>query len=214
MPLKYTTTEKIARRLRGRLNIEDSPAVSTVIGSRLGYGDAIGGQLVDPQLLEQMGEQKEAYIDLILNQIYEVPLSLSHPITQNIMSEITECLVVSAVMKVHFQGSLNMTTGGDVQGLGIDLDRQAYMLLGTLTVGHNIYLPVSMPPLPQTYPGTMPPQPLVLPGENLRTIDQPDTVHRVYTFITHRKLDVLNEVDWTWYGDRQGRALGSEPLNY
>lgn len=194
--LQYTTVENIARRLRGRLEIENQPPVAIALGQSVNYGSTIGGQVVDPYLLEQIGFQKEAYINLILSQIYALPLSLTHPITKQIMAEITECLVISAVLKVHYQGSL-AGTGSDAQGLGVDLDRQAYMLLASLTIGHNIYIPmVTNPPMQQTYPGTMPPQPLVLPGEQLLYKDQPDTIHRVYNVIGYRKDYVLDTVDW------------------
>lgn len=177
--MKYTTEEQIARKLRGRLNIQNQPSVDTSLQVILGYGQSVSGQTVDNALITQLADQREAYIDLILGQVYEMPLLLIDPVTVAIMADISESLIISELLKVHFQGTSPIIPSADVSGATQDTRKHAEYLLTALTVGHNIYIPVS--PMGQNNdPGRTQMQPLVLPGEKLR-VRPPDTITRNMT---------------------------------
>ncbi|HEY9657674.1 MAG TPA: hypothetical protein V6C65_04355 [Allocoleopsis sp.] len=199
MPLIYTTVEAIARRLQGRLTLNGTPAM--------------GGQTVDPELVEQCGVQAEDYMNLVLGQIYVLPLQKTHAI----LADVAESLTISKLMEVHFQGTSYPAPGADVAGAAGDLRRHAEMILQALTVGHGIYIPV-MPSGQPTMPNMPQPQPLVLPGETLKA-DQPDTITRNVTVVGQRNLQgIATRIRWGGLedfqspGTRDGRAIGSENI--
>lgn len=179
--MKYTTLPDIARRLRGRLeiNLDEELPVATIPG----YGQAASGQVVDPELVVQVAEEKEAYLDLVLGQIYVIPLVLTSEVTSRIMKDMTECLVISSLIQVHFEGNNPIVPAADISGASTDLSRQAHYMLAALTAGHNIFIPTM--PAPQNSMVNVPEQhALRLPGEKLLSAtDRPDTVTRNYTYI-------------------------------
>jgi hypothetical protein len=177
--MKYTTEERLARRLRGRLNIANQPEVDTALQTILGYGQAVSGQTVDNALIEQLAEERDAYIDLILGQVYNMPLALTDPTTVAIMADLSESLIISSLLQVHFVGTSPIIPSADVSGATQETRKHAEYLLTALTVGHNIYIPIS--PMGQNNnPGLTQMQPLVLPGETLR-MRPPDTITRNLT---------------------------------
>ena len=181
--MKYTTVENIARRLRGRLNINVIPGVS----DSLGYGTAVAGNTVDSELISHLANEKEAYIDLILSQIYVTPLKLSNEITVNILRDISECLSISALMQVHFEGVNPVLQASDAGQASMDLRRHAEFLLQSITAGHNIWIPTTPMVDPRNLEGQR--QPLRLPGEILLgQADLPDTITRNYTVATKKEL--------------------------
>lgn len=199
--MKYTTEERIARKLRGRLNIQNTPEVNTNLQVILGYGQSVSGQTVDNALIEQLAEEREAYIDLILGQIYELPLKLENSITIAIMADISESLIISELLKVHFQGTSPIIPSADVSGATQDTRKHAEYLLTALTAGHNLYIPVS-PPAQNNNPGLTQMQPLVLPGEKIK-IRQPDTVTRNMTIrqvknTTAIRQKYFNDDEFKW----------------
>jgi hypothetical protein len=62
MPLKYTTVEAIARRLRGRLETSETSPVQA-------FGQSLGAKQVQPTLYEQVGTQVEAKLDMGLSML-------------------------------------------------------------------------------------------------------------------------------------------------
>jgi hypothetical protein len=180
----YCTKLDIARKLKGKLNIqvdEYTPAV---------YEQSLPSQAVDNELVDQIIEEKEEFISLILYQMYELPLNSKHPI----IKEITTCLVCSELMRIHFQGSGISQLSGDLGGSGSDWKYHAYSLLSSLTAGLNIQIP-GQPPV-QTIPGAMIPQPLKLPGETRRRDYQAnDLITNSYVYIQHNNIynDTVNK---------------------
>jgi hypothetical protein len=181
--MKYTTTESLARRLRGRLQIENQPVIDATLTNAIGYGSVVAGNTVDPQLIVELAEQKESYIDLILGQIYVTPLCLVNEVTRNILKDLSESLTISALIQVHFEGTNPVLQASDVSQASMDLRRNAEYMLQALTAGHNIWIPTA-PGLDQsTQQGQR--QPLRLPGEKLLGSDAlPDTITRNYTVTT------------------------------
>jgi hypothetical protein len=174
----YTTSENLARKLRGRLRIADTPSVDTLTG----YGQAVAGNTVDNELIDQILNQTESYINLALSQIYEVPLKLTNTVTSDIMADITESICISKLIQVHYEGTSPVSGAADVSGAAMDLRKHGELLLAAITAGHNIFTPTF--PQPQNKnPGMTEIQPLVLPGEILLSrADRPDTITRNYTF--------------------------------
>lgn len=176
----------IGRKLRQRLNIKPSPLQNSP------YIQSVPSQEVDDELVDQVIEQKENFINLILNQIYELPLVNKHPI----ITDIVESLVISELIRIHYQGN-GYNTGNDVSGAGVDLRNYAYSMIVALTAGHNIYIP-GQPPV-QAIPGQTLPQPLKLIGEEPKR-DYDDTVTRQRTTVSSSKnqstINQLRDIDF------------------
>ena len=215
--MQYTTVEDIARRLRGRLNISETLPTDANITQALGYGNVVAGNTVDPELITQIADEKEAYIDLILSQIYVTPLRLTSTITFNILRDISESLTISSLIQVHFEGTSPVLQASDASQASMDLRRHGEYLLQALSAGHNIWIPTA-PPLDQSTPQGQR-QPLRLPGEVLLPMGGlPDTITRNYsvsgkrdfsqtdTYFDYQKEDCLvcNSV-------RDNKPFGVEP---
>ena len=183
MPLRYTTTVAIERRLRGRLQLSSS---TPAFGTNLGAGQ------IDSLLIEQIGTQVETKLDSALSVIYELPISPGATSALVMLASIVEKLVVSEIVGVHYQGSINSELGGD-GGFGALLRKQALEELQALLVGHGIYIPGLV--TPQSIPGANS-QPLVLPGVKLRTSNIPDTISRSQTLIGKRIGGKAQDIDW------------------
>jgi hypothetical protein len=163
-------------------------------------------QTVDPELIEDIASQVEDKINMILGQIYEMPLINKHPIVAGIV----ERLVVADIMMTHFQSSQIPELGGDANFGGL-MHKKAQEDLAMLTAGHNIAL-AGIPPAPNI-PGAMTPQPIVLPNEKMRSLP-PDTVTRNYTIIGGSRFKASDSTrrDWGIDWDDGTRARGSERL--
>lgn len=186
MSLKYTNVNAIALKLRGRLQINDS------LGSPL-YQSNPTSLSVDPKLIELVAEQKEAFVDSVLVQIYQLPLLHEQPLVSNIV----EALTIASLLKTSFQGQNFAGNSADASGFGPEGGNEGYQLLSALTAGHSIIIP-GIPPVQEFY-GVKPYQPLVLPGERLR-INQPDTITKSYTYIslvnTERKKEYIKNISF------------------
>lgn len=89
MTLKYTTETAIARRLRGRLQIGGTPS-------------PFGEQIIEEELITQIGAQVEARVDAKLKQIYVFPLATnSHPE----LASIVEKFVIADIVPTYFVGN-------------------------------------------------------------------------------------------------------------
>lgn len=173
----YCTKLDIARKLKGKLNIKADQYTPAL------YEQSLPSQPVDDELLDQVIEEKEEFLNLILAQLYELPLNNKH----SIIKEIVVCLVCSELMRIHFQGSGIAQLSGDLGGAGTDWKYHAYSLLSSLTAGLNISIP-GQPPI-QTIPGAFIPQPLKLPGE-VRRIDyqKNDLITNSYVYIQQNNI--------------------------
>jgi len=206
--MKYTTVENIARRLRGRLNIENTPPIDNALSAALGYGTVVAGNTVDPNLIEQIAGQKESYIDLVLSQIYVTPLKLVHEVTRNILQDISEGLTISSLIQVHFEGTNPILQASDISQTAMNLDTHAKSLLQAITAGSNVYIPVNPPIEPKNLGGQR--QPLRLPGEVLLgTDDLPDTITKNATVVASKTIPktpvFFNEDEYTY------KIFGIEP---
>ena len=220
--MRYTTVDNIARRLRGRLQIDTAPPVDTNLGTVLGYGQTVAGNTVDNALITQIADEKEAYIDLILSQIYVMPLQLSSYITVNILQDISECLTISGIIQVHFEGTSPVLQASDISQASMDLRRNGEYLLQSIAVSHNIWIPTTPPADQSTLQGQR--QPLRLPGERLLAqADLPDTITRNYTVSGVSTAKTTNTGP-RYFEDnddcpcdsfsKRGRAYGQEPNRY
>jgi hypothetical protein len=181
---QYTNNEKLARKLRGRLNIVSQPSIDTFEG----YGDAVGSQTIDNDLIVLILDETESYIDLVLSQIYKVPLTLSNSVTINIMADITESICISKLLQIHFEGTNPISGAADISGAAMDLRKHGETLLTAISAGHNFYS-ATMPPAANKMYNVPEVQPLVLPGEIvLDSVSKPDTVTRNYTLIKTRNF--------------------------
>jgi hypothetical protein len=174
----YCSKVSISRRLRGRLNIQIDEYTSSP------YEQSVPSQSVEDSLVDQVIQQTEEFIDLILNQIYELPLNNKHTIITNIC----ESLVISELLRIHFQGQGIAQLAGDLSGAGSDTKQYAYGLLQMITAGHNIHIP-GMPPI-QAISGMTQPQPIKLIGEVPKQIYD-DTITRQFTYID-KNSNVVN----------------------
>lgn len=185
---RYTTINRIKLKLKFRLGVNED-AVSEPFP---GITESITQQTVDPDLLLMVIEEKEAFLDSILRQVYELPLLNEH----TILSEIVEGLVIADIMRVYFQGMGMANIAADVSAMSGDLKGHAYYLIGTLTSGRNLYLPNNIP-VPGNLPGMPSPAPLMLPGERL--VPPSNIVKRVDVLIGNRTRHNSSEhmdIDW------------------
>ena len=67
---KYTTEDQIGRKLRGRLKVANPMPLTNIAG----YAQSVTGQVIDPDLLIEVLDQQEAFLDLCLGQFYRMPL--------------------------------------------------------------------------------------------------------------------------------------------
>lgn len=188
--MQYTTVDDIARRLRGRLIISETIPEDANITQALGYGNVVAGNTVDPELVTQIADQKDSYIDLILGQVYKMPLKLTSSVTFNILKDISESLTISSLIQVHFEGTSPVIQASDSGQASMDLRRHGEFLLQSIVAGRNIWIPTT-PIVDQSTPQGQR-QPLRLPGEVLLPMsDLPDTITR--NFSVSGKIDVDDE---------------------
>jgi hypothetical protein len=175
--VKYTSVDNIARRLRGRLNvnINSGQLINAASGT------------VDDLLISQVAEQVESKLELALGQIYEVPISQSATFALQIIGAIAEKLIVAEIALTHFQTQLNPETGADM-GFGNALRKQAFEDAEAIFGGHGIYVPGIMNRPPNSPATGEAKQPLVLPGVRLlSSSDRPDTFSRNDSFVFGRE---------------------------
>jgi hypothetical protein len=123
--MKYTNIDNLTIKLSTRLKLAADVLFPT----------NTPGIDINSELALLVIDEKENYLDLILQQICELPLQNSHPI----LSEIIEALVISEFLMVYFQGSGGLS--GDQSGMGVAMKNQAMTLITMITAGHNILLP-------------------------------------------------------------------------
>lgn len=149
--MKYTDVNRITQKLNTRLKLASDVLFPTNTLQ----------QEVSPELVLIVAEEKENYLDLILGQIYELPLLNNHPV----LADIIEGFVIADLITVYFQsaGAMSQDTG-----IGQNMKIHATNLISMLVAGHNLSIPGLPPSL--NYPGMLPPKRIDLPGEVLRTV--------------------------------------------
>lgn len=191
----YVTKEAIAEKLRYRLPVRPNSMADPI------YQQNPTSIPVSDALVDIVIEQKENIVNLILQQIYELPLSNQQPI----VTDIVESLVIAELLRIHFQGQGISQLSGDLAGTGSDLKLYAYGLLQMLTAGMNIYIP-GQPPVPEIQ--GKPPQPIVLVNEVRRINYQNlDTITNAPVYVSKLTSDnvttALVDVDFVnGYKDR------------
>ncbi len=127
---KYTTTEAIMRRLKGRLELI-APS-------------AFGRTAVDTEFIEgQLQPQAEARLDGVLNRVYQMPLkSSAHPF----LAEYVELRVCCQVIPTYYHGE---DVSSD-RGFGSNCCKEADKLLkelleGTIALDGETRLPDQTP---------------------------------------------------------------------
>jgi len=218
--LKYTSLDRLARRLRGRLKLgTDFPSESEVnnpLNSLLAYNPSASDQVVDTLLIRDLAETTDAYIDLLLSQVYSYPLKLTSDITVSTLASISEGLILSNLISTHFTGPPGIIAT-DSSNASMDLRRGAEFLLAQLLAGTGIFMPSSLQsPNPQSNVPEM--NQLVLPGEvPLGQSSRPDLITRNFSFTGKR-----NNNSNSFFNDRcngcqtrpDGTSLGSIPKTY
>lgn len=192
--MKYTTFEKLERKLRGRLKIveiQDNPL----------YPSTSLQQEVDPDLVEDVIEEQENFLDLILEQIYILPLKNNHPILTDIINN----LVMAEILKVHFQGQGLANVGSDLSGLARDTKMEAYNKLAMLTVGYQVFIPNQQIIIkPQ---GMTEYRKIVLQGESLRIAPPEKVPINNETILIDRSI-IYNEKYNPFADDYKGENYG------
>lgn len=147
--MKYTTLEQLAQKLRGRLSLLSNSVPNTP------YPINNPTTPVDPALIEDVANEKEAFVDIILSNLYELPLRNNHII----ITEIVEALIVSDLVTFSYWDN----TTGVPTDVTMGMKNHAYNLLGMLTAGLNFQIPgvINQP----ISPGMMPPKRIELKGE-------------------------------------------------
>lgn len=182
----YTTPDKIARLLRGRLEI-----ATTSHG--VNFGSSFGAKQVDLELLEQRGSQIEAQVNSILNMVYELPIPQTAGDALLIVSSIVEDLTVAAIAIIHFQQTLNPQMGGDM-GFGQTLYVRALGTLRQYVAGYQFDLNIPGMP-PAIFNPMSPTQAIKLPGVSLRHY-LPDTITRNITTVVQKSESLAHKINW------------------
>lgn len=167
--MKYTTPEKIARKLRARLSLMDAtnnPLVYPTTNITVG---------VDNEQIELIAEEKENFVDYILDQIYETPLTNNHPI----LADIIEGLTIADLIKISFQAQPIPS-----DSFGTEMKTEAYLKLNMLVSGFNIQIP-GLPQV-QSYPGMIPARRIVLKGETIRDRSPEQVIINNQFFLNNR----------------------------
>ena len=147
---KYTSIDTISRKLRARLRINNTDLPDQYARMNLAKTP------VDEELIREVIEEAEEYLDQYLCVIYRVPLQNAHPILRRCI----DALVIADLMEYHF----NITAyseSTDPSGFGVRNRNEAYQIIRSLTFGYNIPIPTVGAEVVQRVPV----QPFRLKGE-------------------------------------------------
>jgi hypothetical protein len=171
----YTSFQKLEKKLKGRLKVFETPEIQL-------YPDTSLQQEVDPDLVIEIVEEQENFVNLILSQIYLLPLQNQHPILSDIVTD----LAIAELLQVHYLGpGFGNVNSSDISGATNNSKQDAYLKLYMLTAGMNIYIPgVNLQPYIPSFP---PPRRLILPNEILISSPATSTPVRNQTIIIKAK---------------------------
>jgi hypothetical protein len=218
---RYTSYDKLAKKLRGRLNLgtglPENSEINNTLNSLVAYNPSASSQTVDLELINDLAAQEESLIDLVLSQLYILPFKFTSEVTVNIIGSISESFILSSLLSVHFQGQAQGIIASDVSQAAVDWRRAGDMRLQMLIAGENIFYPTSIQVPPQNV--NVPQQSaMVLPGEiRLGAGSRPDLLSRNFTYTGRR-----NQNSNAFFNDRcngcqtrpDGTSLGSIPKTY
>jgi hypothetical protein len=219
---RYTSYDKLAKKLRGRLNLgtglPENSEINNTLNSLVAYNPSASSQTVDLELINDIAAQEESFIDLILSQLYILPFRFTSEVTVNIIGSISESFILSSLLSIHFQGTSPGIIASDLSQATTDWRRAGDMRLQMLIAGENIYYPSSQQVPPQNV--NVPQQSaMVLPGEiRLGAGSRPDLLSRNYSFVSKRNT----QSGGNFFNDRcsgcqtrpDGTSLGSIPKTY
>lgn len=117
---KYADRDAIARKLKGRLKVD---IVDT---------EFFPVETVDEDLIDDILEEKEAYVDLILGSIYTLPLAQSQPVIRTLV----ENLVMADLLQYNYVNTASNSQ--DLSDLATVLQQKADMIMDKLTLGTAI----------------------------------------------------------------------------
>lgn len=182
--MKYTTPEHIYRKIKTRLDVDVASFGGVPSTLFPGVADSATKMPVDPELVEDIAEEIEGWLDLLLMQLYEFPLqSEEHSTLRSIVTNLT----VAELLRNYFQGIGLATLSSDISSYSTDLVNKAYYNIHCLTAGTNIPVPsilgyIQIPPTEDFFKRN--PTPLILAGEiPLKSKRRPALVSRVDTII-------------------------------
>lgn len=221
--LKFTSLDKLARKLRGRLKLgENYPSESSInngLGNLLAYTPAASEQVVDILLIEDIASNTDSYIELLLSQVYRMPLRLSSDITVNILGSISEGLILSHLIATHFTGTPGIIAS-DTSQASMDFRRGSEFLLSQILAGSGVFFPQTLQS-PNSQVNVPEMQALLLPGEiRLGQSERPDLISRNYSFTGKRNTKEGDKFFSDSCGPRagtrrnDGTAWGSTPKYY
>lgn len=116
----YASLESIQRKLNNRLKIDS--------------GEFYPVQEVDSDLITDVIEEKESYVDLYLAQVYEMPLKNRQPVVKTIV----ENLVMAKLIDYEF---INNSGGNDLTSFSFQCKKEAFNSLYQIVAGLGIPIP-------------------------------------------------------------------------
>lgn len=160
----YTTLESIKRKLRSKVKI--SLSLSDIYDT-----NQIASTDLDNELIEDVINEQESFLNDILGQVYILPLKYEH----GIIKKIVDNLIIADLITYSFNQDLSQAV--------ISYKQEAYSLLQPYLIGSGISLP-NLPTQPN-YPGTKT-TPMILRGEALKTIS--NNMQFEHTTITDQRI--------------------------
>lgn len=162
--MKYTNLESIKRKTRSKLKL--SLSLSDVYDM-----NQIASTDLDNDLIEDVIDEQESFLDDILGQIYILPLRYKH----GVIKKIVDNLIVADLITYSFNQDLSQAV--------LSYKQEAYSLLQPYLIGTGIALP-NLPAQPN-YPGSKT-TPMILQGESLKTIS--NNMQFEHTTITDQRI--------------------------
>lgn len=161
--MKYTTLESIKRKTRAKLKL--SLSLSDVYDM-----NQIASTDLDNDLIEDVIEEQESFLDDILGQIYVLPLRCKH----GIIKKIVDNLIMADLITYSFNQDLSQAV--------LSYKQEAYSLLQPYLIGTGIALPNL--PSQTNFPGARN-TPMILRGETLKTVS--NSMQFEHTIITDQR---------------------------
>lgn len=164
--MKYANIDNIKELLKSKVNLEENSY----------FGSLVTSSKLDFNLLNQIINTTELWIDSILEQIYELPLVDKEAIEY--IGYIVDRLVASDIIKTHYSTSNNFSAEVIDEYRKLALEK-----LYPLVAGKRIVVPGMQNLVSGDYLNT--PQATVLPRTNIK-INPPDIVTRVNIVVGNR----------------------------
>jgi len=186
MALIYATLPTLEARLKNRLQILGAATPA--------FGQSLGAQQIDPNLLIAIGESIEANIDASLDPIYILPIVSERAIF--ILRGIAEKLIIDESTRTHFNITVNPQMGGDAN-FGASYRQEAINELERYTAGYGVYYKMGSNGVNRM--GNQIQQAVRLPGVPLKlTQDVQRTLQPFDAIVVSKSEDITNKnyIDW------------------